>query len=210
MNKTNADRRPYLNFETVGSIAAMIVGAAALFVAWDQAKIMRKQQHASVWPILSTDFSIDNDDDSLFLEFSVANDGVGPALVESAFVTANGEKKTSRSDFMDFIFADTKPVGSVSLRGGSIEKTVIGAGDNELVFKITWPINEDNIAAFGALTDRYVAGEKLDVSMAICYCSVFDRCFVANGVDRPAEVDQCSPPTDFFAQIISDNQASGQ
>lgn len=199
-----------LNFETVGSVVAMLIGAAALFVAWDQAQVMRKQQHASVWPLLSPDFIIDNDETSLFLRLSVANDGVGPALVESAFLTLNGEKSTSQSEVMEFLFADTKPSGAANLKGGSIEKTVVGAGEKEEVFNIAWPINDNNIAAFTALANRYVAGEELNVSMTICYCSVFDRCFVANGNDRPERIRQCAAPTGFFTKLISDNQAADE
>ena len=44
-----------MRFETVGSIAAIVVGVAALFVSLYQARVMQAQQHAAVWPILTID-----------------------------------------------------------------------------------------------------------------------------------------------------------
>ena len=44
-----------LRFETVGSISAIVVGVAALFVSWDQARVMRQEIRASLWPALQID-----------------------------------------------------------------------------------------------------------------------------------------------------------
>ena len=40
-------RKPWhQHFETVGSIVAILVGLAALYVSWDQGKVMREQVRA--------------------------------------------------------------------------------------------------------------------------------------------------------------------
>ena len=43
------------NHQTLTGIGAMLVGIAALFVAWDQGRVMRAQQHGAVFPVLQVD-----------------------------------------------------------------------------------------------------------------------------------------------------------
>ena len=40
------------NLQSLGSVAAITVSVVALYVAWDQSRVMRAQQHADVWPAL--------------------------------------------------------------------------------------------------------------------------------------------------------------
>ncbi len=199
-----------LNFETVGSLVAMLIGMVALFVAWDQAQVMRKQQHASVWPVLSPDFSIDGDDESLILELTLANEGVGPALVESAFLTLSGEEASSPTYLMSQLFPDKQPVGQARFNGSDIEKRIIGAGDVVQIFRLAWPQTEENTAVFSEFATRYVTGGDLNVSLTACYCSVFDRCFLSTGQDRPARINQCAEPTGFFTKMLRTRQATEQ
>ncbi|VAV94467.1 hypothetical protein MNBD_ALPHA05-2498 [hydrothermal vent metagenome] len=199
-----------LNFETVGSIMAMVIGVIALFVAWDQAQVMRKQQHASVWPLLAADFFLDADKDSLFLELTIANEGVGPAIVESAFLTLNGERVSSGPVLMSRIFPNGAPKGSANFVGSDIENTIIGAGGSTQVFRVAWTQTEENIAVFRELGTRYFTNNDMNVSVTVCYCSVFDRCYVATGDGRPERADQCPAPTGFFSTILQTTQASSQ
>ena len=199
-----------LNFETVGSIAAMLIGACALFVAWDQAQVMRKQQHASVWPLLSPDFTIDADDNSLILELSLANEGVGPALIESAYLTLNGEEVVRQEVLMSRLFPNGGLKGSASFNGSDIEGAVVGAGDEAQVFRLAWPQTEENNAIFSEFAGSYVIGGGLDVSVTTCYCSIFDRCFVSTGDGRPERVNQCPAPTNFFSTLLQPTQATEQ
>lgn len=197
-----------LNFETIGSIAAIVIGASALYVAWDQAQVMRAQQHASVIPLLSSDFSVDQDEDGFVLELQVINKGVGPALVESAQVTVDGKVMQTREAYIRAVFSDTRPAGTANIIGSDIEQGVIGSGDQTTVFRVKWPKDDQNTAAFTALAKRYVGGDGPTVSVSTCYCSVFDRCYASNGGARAETVRACPPPTNMFATLLGDNQAN--
>lgn len=199
-----------LNFETVGSLAAMVIGACALFVAWDQAQVMRKQQHASVWPLLSTDFTIDNDDEKLILELTISNDGVGPAMVESAYLTLSGDEVSRQQIMMERLFPNGAPIGSANFNGSDIEGAVIGPGDEAQVFRLAWPQTDENMAIFSEFAGTYVIGGGLDVSVTACYCSVFDRCFVSRGQGKPERINKCPAPTDFFSTLLQPTQATEQ
>ena len=210
MTDKSPKRAINLNFETVGSIAAMVIGASALFVAWDQAQVMRAQQHASVWPLLSPDFEIHSDDDSLIIELSLANEGVGPALVESAFLTLNGEKVSNQEYLMVRLFPDGAPKGAARFNGSDIEASVIGANDVAQVVRVAWAQTDENIAIFSEFATSYVIGGGQDVSITACYCSVFDRCFISTGQGRPTRVKQCPAPTKFFSTLLQPTQATDQ
>ena len=194
-----------LNFETIGSLTAMLIGACALFVAWDQAQVMRKQQHASVWPLIDDDFTINpGENDTLTLGLTLQNRGVGPAIVERAFLTIDGERINRREDFMRALFGENRPTGSARITGSSVEGGVLGAGEDTEVFNIAWEQTEANTDAFRALALRYLSGSGPDVSLATCYCSVFDRCFEAGGTQRPKPVKTCPEPMNFFSNFLSD------
>jgi hypothetical protein len=79
-----------LNFETFGAIGAIIVSVAALFVAWDQAVVMRRQQHASVWPFATADVNINQDETGNYMEIMLENPGVGPAIIRSGTIMVDG------------------------------------------------------------------------------------------------------------------------
>ena len=51
------------HLQAVGTLAAAIAALIALFVAWDQGRVMRAQQHASVMPILAGSVQIDESGD---------------------------------------------------------------------------------------------------------------------------------------------------
>ncbi|MCB2112407.1 MAG: hypothetical protein KDD85_02530 [Parvularculaceae bacterium] len=199
-----------MNFETVGSIVAMVVGVSALFVAWDQAQVMRAQQHASVWPLINTEFTVDPSPEGLALEMSVSNRGVGPALIESASLLVNGEPVAGRAALLNSIFGDNQPAGSASLVGSSLESNALGAGESVQLFRMTWQANEENVAAFSALGQRYINGEGADIRLEICYCSVFNRCYVSFEEGRPKTVRSCPARTNLFTNLLSDGEAAAK
>jgi len=137
----------------------------------------------------------------------VVNQGVGPAFVESAYVTLDSKPISNRLELMKKLFNDSLPSGSASFKGSDIERKLIGTGESVDIFKVTWSASDENIAAFRDLGNRWVlARDRLNVSMTICYCSVFDRCFVATGEYRPKPIDHCELPTEFFNEMLSDVQ----
>lgn len=206
---SDAPKKAGLNFETVGSIVAMIIGASALFVAWDQAQVMRKQQHASVWPIVTTEFTISGDAGNRWIEFTVENAGVGPAIIESADFVANGKSIARWSALEDVLFA-AAPEGDMSFNGRDIEGAVLGAGESALVMHGGWAASEQVDAAFLALAGRYLHGDAPEVDVRVCYCSVFRKCWMATESGLGDPVKSCPAPTGFFNTLFVDDEEETQ
>ncbi|MEM9704569.1 MAG: hypothetical protein AAF850_00680 [Pseudomonadota bacterium] len=181
-----------LSFETVGSIAAMFIGVCALFVTWDQAQIMRKQQHAAVLPVLTVDVSMSSAGDAHAFAVTLHNEGVGPAMVQSAAMTVEGQTIETWGDFAA-AFLPT-PLATPANASIGTSRGVIAAGEDETVLRLIWPQTPVHDAAFRMLTKRIFGPTGANSTFVVCYCSVFDRCWEIGGKseqDQPQKVPRC-------------------
>ena len=69
--------------EFLVAVCALITSIMADYMAWDQGRVMRAQQHGAVFPVLQVDGFAEDDGRSTSIGINVRNSGVGPALVES-------------------------------------------------------------------------------------------------------------------------------
>ncbi|MEM9618158.1 MAG: hypothetical protein AAF936_09380 [Pseudomonadota bacterium] len=184
-------KRRVLNFETVGSITAMVIGMCALFVAWDQAQIMRKQQHASVLPVVNIDGGFSTSADAHVMTLSFSNDGIGPAIVESASLTLDGREISDWPDLRDGLLPPALHEGFESNLDTSIGVLAAGETSNSIV--LTWSINDERTAAFEELKSRVFSSVNQGTQFSVCYCSVFERCWrtSADYAAKPNPVKQC-------------------
>lgn len=178
------EKKPWhRHFETVGSITAIIVGVAALYVSWDQGRVMREEVRASVWPALQVDGFASRAEGGLSLGLRVQNAGVGPARVERISIEHRGDRVPDLEAMLALMPAD----GDLSLQ--TLEGRIIAAGDIVQPFTLHYgdAFAQDAVAVMGRLSAEW--------SVEVCYCSVLDQCWVS-GQDRaaPVEVDNCSGP----------------
>src|SRR5437016_11560651 len=68
------------------AVIATLVGFLALCVSGYTAHVQRQQVRAAVWPILEFDTSNRPD-----IHFTLANKGVGPAIIRHVIVTIDGQ-----------------------------------------------------------------------------------------------------------------------
>lgn len=198
-------KKSVLNFETVGSIVAMIIGAAALFVAWDQAQIMRKQQHASVIPIINISGGFSSTPDSHVMSISFRNDGIGPAIVESAHLSIDRREVLDWPDLRDRFLPDGLQSGFHSSLDTAIG--VIAAGERTDAIRFSWPTGAPYDAAFEELKSKVFSDAGQEAVFSVCYCSVFDRCWRSgSGADlgaKPTPVKRCSKAgEDVVARLL--------
>ena len=181
------------NHAPLTAVGAMIVGLAALFVAWDQARVMRAQQHGAVYPALQIDGFSTSTPEEIRIGVRVANSGVGPAIVESVRLLRGDETMAN----MDPIFALLSPGYDQSWT--SMNGRIIAPGDSAVPIEIRWTREDMTTQAFTAFTSEW---QNWD--MEVCYCSVFDRCW-RNSTDRyvrPEPVRQCDiAQADIFETI---------
>lgn len=192
-----------LNFETIGSIAAIVIGACALFVAWDQAQIMRKQQHASVLPAVNVASGFSTEDDGYVMTVTLRNDGIGPAMIESAALYIDGEAVKDWPDMRDRLL----PPALHHHFSSSLDSAagMLAAGERSEAIRIVWPRNDETRAGFEALKARVFAADPGQTHFSVCYCSVFDKCWISGPETavRPQPVRKCeNPGDDVVARLL--------
>ena len=65
------------------AVCALLTSIAAIWLAWDQSRVMRAQQHGAVFPVLQVDGYVRNSPQSTAVGIEIRNSGVGPALIEA-------------------------------------------------------------------------------------------------------------------------------
>lgn len=178
-----------LSFETVGSITAIVVGVAALFVAWDEARSVRRQQAASVLPIVKMETPFMNGDDERSFRIEVRNVGVGPAFFDRADILWDGELVTVAEELK---FNAQEAAGEAGFWTSELDGYVLGGGESMLLYEVTW-----EPGAKGAEQRAYEVAALIrrSVQVEACYCSVYDDCWRTelNRQGRPEPADRCRP-----------------
>ena len=172
------------HFETIGSISAIVVGLAALVIAWDQGRVMRAQQHGEVFPALQVDAFTSTQEDAFSMGLRVANNGVGPAFIESAALYRDGEEQPVAA------FFEAAPNQTVNRSWMAMNGRSLAPGAEIQPFVASWTREEISNDAIAALIGQW---DHWDVR--ICYCSVFDRCWIASASTMAREpVEACAIP----------------
>jgi hypothetical protein len=166
-----SDREPFSTWitrpEVLVALAAVLIGVCGLFVAVYETSLTRKGQRASVWPHVEVAPSFGGGGFTI----SVINSGVGPARIEAASVVHSGER---RQDWEDVIVAVTGRELSQDAYTSLINGRVLPAGEREVIFRVAGdPLPTPLVTALR----EQVSSGVLDVT--VCYCSVFDECWVA-------------------------------
>jgi len=186
--------------QAIGTIAAALAALIALFVAWDQGRVMRAQQHASVMPILAASVSLNHTDEQFELVVAVRNDGVGPAFVESVRILSGGEPMQTMAQFQETVLPEAFHEFA-SFNGGTL-RGALGAGREQRLISFFWDETEENSQALQVLLGALVA-DPAHMQVETCYCSVFHQCWMAQpGEGARAEPIRTCPNAgdDVFAQ----------
>ena len=181
MSPRGSSRNWRMRFETVGSISAIVVGLAALVIAWDQGRVMRAQQHGEVYPALQVDAFTSTQTDTFSLGLRVSNNGVGPAFIENSSILLDGEPQALDA-LISILPENLEDRSWMAMEGRSV-----APGQTVEAFSVSWNRDAVDDAVLAKLLSQW---DRWDVE--ICYCSVFDRCWTATANDmRRDAVDSC-------------------
>ncbi len=153
----------------IGSAIAIGLSVLAVVVSFYQARIAERQAHASVWPYLSIGYSIYDQGDQQGFAWNVDNNGLGPALIRSVTVSVDG---LPRKRWVDVIAA-------LGLQPGFL-RTTSSLGGRVLPPNIN---RETTVAAIRVLSlpEAKVFAQAVErLKMDICYCSVYEECWIAH------------------------------
>jgi len=192
-------RRPRHWLEYISTAFAVVISLISLWVAIETERANRQMVAASSWPLLQVDSSNVDDKGNSVLLFRVTNTGVGPAKVRSFEVFYKGHPYRSavsliraccKKDFVRPPPDDTDPK-NFFITGG-VPGNVIRAGETHPFIQMG--LGSKNEAVWRALN----TARNDDMFYRICYCSVFDECWIntvhgRNQLD-PTPVGTCPVP----------------
>jgi hypothetical protein len=177
-NKANSKRSLIAEFS---SVSALVVSFAALSIGAIQTRLMQSQARASVWPYVSIGYSINDEGEKLGFIWQIDNDGVGPARIESVTVSLDGKPMRSWKEVLHVLFGDAAVPSTIN----EINGKVLPPNTNRET-----TIEALRIATLDQAKVLYAARNRM--RMAICYCSVYDECWIANRMEHKVQpVDRC-------------------
>ena len=174
----------------------LVVGVPALLislvVAWGtfvQARATQRMQQAAAWPFVSYDTSnYANDGRTHRINFTLTNNGVGPALLGPVELRYRG--KVIRTPF-EFLSACCGYQGGESMKLATSPATgvVLRPGEQAVFFDMADVRHNRRM-----LTQ--LERERWNLKIRACYCSIFDECWTISGPQvKPITVKAC--PTDW-------------
>ena len=154
---------------------AFFVSSATLVVYLYQARMMRQQQHASVWPYLESYYSNVAD-----YRLAVKNKGVGPAIIQRVEMSYDGHPLADDHALVDAVMG---PGAACDFEMSTLDHRVLAPGEEVVYFRIPDPAQAK---AFQVKKQGHTFGFK------ITYASVYGDRWESQGLDVKA-----LPPQDL-------------
>ncbi len=161
------------------SVCAIIAAITAVAIAVYEARITREYQKISVWPyVMQYNEHIPGQTD---YTRNIANNGIGPAVIRSFRVYVDGEPQQNWNGVLNALIGEQEPAliyssmhrGKVLLPGVAEAIMRLPAGERATRF---WQATQGG---------RFVT--------QLCYCSLYDECWVARGgAGEPEAVRECA------------------
>lgn len=188
-------------------IVALFVSFISIFIAWEHGNVMKELVHqneklveAESLPYLDI-YTSDLEDDRRTPAFrlTVQNQGVGPARISEVSMTVSGRPVADFNTVVDHCCAPGELSASNrgtkqyhGIRNGDVILSTLRdrmIRPGEAVDAVDWRATPGNQAVIERLR-RGFASDLVNIS--ICYCSVFDDCWIRTDEDRrPIAVKQC-------------------
>lgn len=189
--------------EMLIAVCAVITSAIAVFIAWDQGRVMRGQQHGAVYPVVQVDGFVSSGAETSSMGMRISNSGVGPALIERVSLLRDGKPIDSLAAYVEEI-----PSGYAHSWSSLIGRA-IAPGDAVEPLRVDW--SRDAVTP-DQLNSAAQLWSELDVE--ICYCSVFERCWVTrslgmgSAMTRAERVNRCErSKSDIFEEVADQARA---
>ena len=150
------------------AVIATFVGFLALCVSGYTAYMQRQQVRAAVWPILQFDSGNAPD-----IHFTLANKGVGPALIRNVIVKVDNQPVKNWDEAMKKLLGPGEHLFSESDMNGYV------LAPNESIIVVTLRDANNNPLVFDKSNPLWVTmnKERFRVTAEICYCSTLDECW---------------------------------
>lgn len=147
--------------EYIIAATALVLSLSTLGVYIYQAKVMKEQQHVSVWPYM--EWYTGNVED---FHINAKNKGVGPAIIRKVEMSVDGKPVRNNQELISALLGNDWKMGYVnSTLGGR----VLSPGEEVAMLRIP-DVKEGR--AFEAKLRQHT------FTMKITYCSVYGDCWI--------------------------------
>jgi hypothetical protein len=191
-------------------ISAMFVSVVSLIVAVEHGRTMERMADANTrmveansWPFVVFETHDRDEHANPDVRLVLNNEGIGPARIETFELWWNGTPMSSPEALMQACCSST-PAESQQLKttvisvGGVAAPRILRAGEH--VDFSSLPVSPKNADLW-----RKFNVERNKITTRVCYCSVFDECWVhldgigllrqdQNKMTHPDRVDRCPTP----------------
>jgi hypothetical protein len=172
------------------AVIATLIGLLAVSVSAYTAYMQRQQVRAAVWPIL--EYQTSNAPD---IHFTLANKGVGPAIVRHVIVKVDGQPMRNWAEVFEKILGAGEHHASES----DMSNHVLAAGESMTILTPLGadgdPIKYDRSNPLWAKMDK----DRERVTVEICYSSTLGECWTLRaGGSTPSittETRRCPTPS---------------
>jgi hypothetical protein len=162
------------------ALSAMFVSVVSLVVAVRHGQAMDRLVAANSWPFLT--YATDNEGSGgrRLITLKVENAGVGPARLQTFEVWWQGQPVASADELLTrcCMLQSRTPLALADVRAlnltvGIVAPAVLRAGAEQNI--LTLERTETNADIWDRLDTA-----RLNLNMRVCYCSVFDECWISN------------------------------
>jgi len=169
--------------ESALAIGAVIIAGVSLWVAFDAEQTNRELVATQSWPFVEV-YESDTSDEPRVMRLIIANDGIGPAKLESFELFWKGKPQRNPWQLLANCCTPaqkgsgqpgnyTALQANVDLQTSSDEGVVVRAGEAIPFLVLTRGAGSTDV--WDALHSRL----RGNVSLRYCFCSVFDECWLA-------------------------------
>lgn len=181
-------------FDIVASVCAMVVSIASLYLAIHHGHVMQEMAEANSrmvtatsWPRVS--YSTSNVDDSgqpSMVRFSLVNKGIGPARIEGMEVDFDGKPVRGVRELVAACCSTGSDSPGLAWRLSSANGEILRPGEEKNFLYIR---KVDDKALWARVNEA-----QNKVAVKVCYCSVFDECWVmSSGTNNKADRVKACP-----------------
>lgn len=182
----------YLPFITIAhfviGLPALIASLALAYFAFVQADATQKMQTGGAMPFVTIGSSNVDDTGKPDISLSLTNNGVGPAILGPIEIRYRGKPVASPTELLEACCTDRSATG---LSFATSPSTGVAIRPGESLRFIGLPRTPANEATW-----QRFQHERWRLSIRSCYCSIFNDCWIAEGMQGiPRPVKQC--PADW-------------
>jgi hypothetical protein len=163
-----------LNIDFVMSVCALLISAGACATTLYQLRNASLTMSAQTWPYVTAGWHYDNGEAGIL----VTNDGQGLAIVHAAILAVDGQPQHDVVSALHHLINGKEGILQVD---ALVHGIVIRPGQTLRLLMVR-----------GANWDTQLLAARKRISVALCYCSVLERCWTNTLDGLPREVEHCA------------------